>query len=108
MTALPGPARARYRTSGPVRRAILLAHVACAGTWLGMDVVLAVLVVVLLVGLLDTAGTAARSAIADGRPVPVGVLVYPPVVSAVALLVAMALAVFKPWGPIRRPTPVPR
>jgi hypothetical protein len=161
----------------PVRRTLLLVHIACAGTWLGMDVVLgilvlqaagsaaapgsavpiaaaasfgtwplaltalltllsgtalglgtpyglvrhwwvaaklainavlAVLVVALLVPLLDAAGEAARSAIAGGRPAPVGVLLYPPVVSSGALLVAMALAVFKPWGPTRRATPVPR
>jgi hypothetical protein len=77
-------------------------------TKLAINVVLAVLIVVLLVPILDAAGEAARSAVADGRPVPVGVLVYPPVVSSGALLVAMALAVFKPWGPTRRTTPVRR
>ena len=66
---------------------------------------LAVLVVALLVPLLDTAGEAARSAVAAGRPAPVGVLVYPSVVSSAALLVAMALAVFKPWGRTRRAAP---
>lgn len=69
---------------------------------LAITVVLVVLVVALLVPLLDAAGDAARSAVADGRPVPVGVLVYPPVVSSAALLGAMALAVFKPWGRTRR------
>jgi uncharacterized membrane protein len=39
-----------------------------------------------------------------GLPVPleVGQLIFPPIVSPTALLVAMALAVFKPWGRIRR------
>ena len=32
----------------------------------------------------------------------VGDLIYPPIVSPSALLLAMVLAVFKPWGPIRR------
>ena len=40
-----------------------------------------------------------------GVPVPLGVgdLIFPPVVSPGALLAAMVLAVFKPWGRIRRP-----
>jgi hypothetical protein len=39
-----------------------------------------------------------------GFPVPleVGQLIFPPIVSPTALLVAMVLAVFKPWGRIRR------
>jgi hypothetical protein len=32
----------------------------------------------------------------------VGDLIFPPIVSPTALLVAMVLAVFKPWGRIRR------
>jgi hypothetical protein len=48
-------------------------------------------------------------AAAGGRPfdagvaVPLGVgdLIFPPIVSPTALLVAMVLAVFKPWGRIR-------
>jgi hypothetical protein len=40
-----------------------------------------------------------------GIPVPLGVgdLIFPPIVSPTALLLAMTLAVFKPWGRIRRP-----
>jgi hypothetical protein len=34
-------------------------------------------------------------------PLGVGDLIFPPVVSPTALLVAMFLAVFKPWGRIR-------
>jgi hypothetical protein len=34
----------------------------------------------------------------------VGDLIFPPIVSPTALLVAMVLAVFKPWGRIRRST----
>ena len=32
----------------------------------------------------------------------VGNLIYPPIVSPSGLLVATILAVFKPWGPIRK------
>ena len=41
-----------------------------------------------------------------GLPVSLGVgdLIFPPIVSPTALLVAMVLAVFKPWGRIRNPT----
>ena len=35
------------------------------------------------------------------RALPTG-LIFPPIVSPTALLMAMALAVFKPWGRIRR------
>jgi uncharacterized membrane protein len=35
-------------------------------------------------------------------PLEVGQLIFPPIVSPTALLVAMVLAVFKPWGRIRR------
>jgi hypothetical protein len=39
-----------------------------------------------------------------GEPVSLGVrdLIYPPIVSPTALLVAVTLAVFKPWGRTRR------
>jgi hypothetical protein len=42
-------------------------------------------------------------AAARARQFDAGVPV-PPIVSPTALLVAMALAVFKPWGRIRNPT----
>jgi uncharacterized membrane protein len=35
-------------------------------------------------------------------PLEVGQLIFPPIVSPTALLLAMILAVFKPWGRIRR------
>lgn len=43
---------------------------------------------------------------AAGQPatLAVGDLIYPPIVSPTALLVAMVLAVFKPWGRIRKST----
>jgi hypothetical protein len=42
--------------------------------------------------------------LAAGQPVTasVGDMIYPPIVSPTALLIAMLLAVFKPWGRIRR------
>jgi hypothetical protein len=38
----------------------------------------------------------------------VGDLIFPAIVSPTALLVAMALAVFKPWGRIRSEQPTAR
>lgn len=42
--------------------------------------------------------------LAAGHPVTtsIGNMIYPPIVSPAALLIAMVLAVFKPWGRIRR------
>ena len=164
----------RWRLGATTRKSFLLIHIASAGVWLGIDVVMAVLVftalftdsnqtkalsfqalelvavwpllitglVCLLTGVLLGLGSryglvrywwvaaklvlnllltglvlialapevAAHAAQARqfvaGEPVPLGVgdLVFPPIVSPTALLVAMVLAVFKPWGPIRRPT----
>ncbi|MET7751927.1 hypothetical protein [Micromonospora sp. NPDC005367] len=43
--------------------------------------------------------------LAAGHPVTasIGSMIYPPIVSPAALLIAIVLAVFKPWGRIRRP-----
>ena len=135
----------RWRLGATTRKSVLLIHIASAGVWLGIDVVMAVLVftalftdsnqtkalsfqalelvavwpllitglVCLLTGLVlialapEVAAHAAQARqFVAGEPVPLGVgdLVFPPIVSPTALLVAMVLAVFKPWGPIRRPT----
>jgi hypothetical protein len=161
----------RWRLGGGTRKGVLLVHIASAGSWLGIDVVMVVLVFTALgtdddrtkalsfralelvaVGPLLAAGlicllsgillglssryglvrywwVAAKLALnlvltglvlvalapevaahADqarqfdaGLPVPleVGQLVFPPVVSPTAVLVAMTLAIFKPWGRIR-------
>lgn len=50
----------------------------------------------------DAVGRAHR--FAAGEPVSLGVndLLYPPIVSPAALLIAVTLAVFKPWGRTRR------
>jgi uncharacterized membrane protein len=161
----------RWRLGARTRKSVLLVHIASAGAWLGIDVVMAVLVftavftdddrtkalsfralelvavwplltmgmLCLLTGILLCLGSryglvrywcvAVKLAlnlvlsglvlvslapeVADaaerarqfeaGLPVPLGVgdLVFPPIVSPTALLVAMVLAVFKPWGRIR-------
>ncbi len=162
----------RWRLGANTRKSVLLVHIASAGAWLGIDVVMAVLVftalgsdddrtkalslealelvavgpllacglVCLLTGVLLGLGSRyglvrywwvavklvlnlvltglvlvalapevaahaeqARQFMA-GQPAVLGVgqLVFPPIVSPTALLVALALAVFKPWGRIRR------
>ena len=71
-----------------------------------VNVVLVTLVVLVLWPAMMTAGEAGRSALADGTaPAVTATLVFPPVVSSTALVVAMTLSVFKPWGRTRR---VPR
>jgi hypothetical protein len=165
----------RWRLGGNTRKGVLLVHIASAGAWLGIDVVMAVLVftallsdddrtkalafralelvavgpllalgmVSLLTGILlglsskyglvrfwwvtvklvlnllltslvlvalapEIADAAARARQFDaGVPAPLGIgdLIFPPIVSPTALLVAFVLAVFKPWGRIRRPGP---
>ena len=171
MSQAVAPPVVRWRLRAAARKGVLLVHIASAGAWLGVDVVMGVLVATALVsddgrtkalafralelvavgpllalgllcllsgivlglssryGLLRYWWVAAKlglnlvltalvlvalapevSAHADqarqfdaGLPVPleVGQLVFPPLVSPAALLVAMALAIFKPWGRIR-------
>src|SRR5215218_7759613 len=154
------------------RKSVLLIHIASAGAWIGIDVVMAVLVftallsdddrtkalsfralelvavgpllatglVCLLTGILlglsskyglvrywwvavkltlnllltalvlvalapEVASAAERARQFEaGLPAPLGVgdLIFPPVVSPTALLLAFVLAVFKPWGRVRR------
>jgi len=163
----------RWRLDGTARKSILVVHIASAGVWLGIDVVMAVLVftalgsddnrikalsyqalelvavgpllvtglVCLLTGILlglssryglvrywwvaaklvlnlvltglvlvalapEVAAHAEQARQFDaGLPGALGVgnLIFPPIVSPTALLVAMVLAVFKPWGRIRGP-----
>jgi hypothetical protein len=162
----------RWRLGAGTRKSVLVVHIASAGAWLGIDVVMAVLVFtalltdddhtkalsfqalelvavwpllttglvclltggllglgsryglvrywwvaaklvlnLLLTGLVlvalapEVADAAQRGRQFDaGAPAPLGVgdLIFPPIVSPTALLVAMVLAVFKPWGRIRR------
>jgi hypothetical protein len=162
----------RWRLGVNTRKGVLLVHIASAGAWIGIDVVMAVLVftallsdddrtkalsfralelvavgpllatgvVCLLSGVLlglssryglvrywwvtiklvlnlllsalvlvalapEIADAAERARQFDaGVPAPLGIgdLVFPPIVSPTALVVAFVLAVFKPWGLIRR------
>ena len=162
----------RWRLGATTRKGILLVHIASAGAWLGVDVVMAVLIFtalarddpatralsyralelvavgpllacglvcllsgillglssryglvrywwvvvklvlnLVLTGLVLVALAPEVAAHADqarqfdaGLPVPleVGQLIFPPIVSPAALLVALVLAVFKPWGRISR------
>lgn len=157
-----------FRLGPRTRKAVLLAHIAAGGAWLGIDVALGVLVVAVLLpgdqlgaavalasigmfavwpmtamGLLTLAtgillglgskyglirtwwvavklalnvalvsavllalrpgvtelAAQARGALVTQTPPPSAAdLLFPPVVSTIALLVAMGLSVFKPWG----------
>ena len=161
-----------WRLGTTTRKGVLVIHIASAGAWLGVDVVMAVLVFralltddgrakalsfraleliavgpllacgllcllsgillglssryglvrywwvaaklvlnLVLTGLVLVALAPEAAAHAEqarqfdaGVPAPleVGDLIFPPIVSPTALLVAMVLAVFKPWGRIRR------
>jgi hypothetical protein len=162
----------RWRLGVNTRKGVLLVHIASAGAWIGIDVVMAVLVftallsdddrtkalsfralelvavvpllatgmVCLLSGILlglssryglvrywwvatklvlnlllsalvlvalapeiaDAAGRARQFDAGVPTPLGIGDLIFPPIVSPTALLVAFVLAVFKPWGLIRR------
>jgi hypothetical protein len=157
----------RWRLGARTRKSVLVLHIASAGAWLGIDVVMAVLIstallsdddrtkalelvavwpllttgmVCLLTGVVlglasryglvrywwvavklvlnlllsglvlvalapEVSQAAARARLFEsGQQVAltVGDLIFPPIVSPTALLVAMVLAVFKPWGRIRR------
>lgn len=161
-----------WRLGARTRKSTLVVHIASAGVWLGIDVVMAVLIgtalltddadtkalcyqalelfvvwsllaaglvclasgivlglgskygvlrywwvaIKLVLNLLLTALVliALRGEVADkaelgrgfaaGEPVSlaVGDLIYPPIVSPIALLIAFVLAVFKPWGRVRK------
>lgn len=68
-----------------------------------VNVVLVTLVVVLLWPGIAEAADSGRAALADDTaPAPRWTMVFPPIVSSTAVVVAMTLAVFKPWGRIRR------
>ena len=169
ITARPEQVRptTRFRLSPRTRKIVLLTHIAAAGAWLGMDLVLGLLVVtaftagalqasaaaasivsfttwpLITVGLLTLAtgvllglgskyglvrswwvlvklvlnvalvtlvmlvlapgtevlaGTAFESLGAGTAPELTATLVFPPIVSSTAVIVAMTLSVFKPWG----------
>jgi len=171
MAQAVGQPTVRWRLGATARKTILLVHIASAGAWLGIDVVMAVLVFtalgsdddgtkalafralelvavgpllatgvlslltgallglgsryglvrywwvavkltlnLLLTGLVLVAlapevaahaEAARRFAAGEPASLAVGQLIFPPIVSPTALLVAMTLAIFKPWGRIR-------
>jgi hypothetical protein len=75
--------------------------------WVAVKLVLnVVLVTLVLVALSPEVGPlseSARQSLPDGGVLPeMSDMVYPPVVSTTAVLFAMTLSVFKPWGAIRR------
>lgn len=164
----PAPRRLGIRT----RRVVLIAHIASAGAWLGIDLVMAVFIgtaaltddggiralcyqalelfavwpllvtglVCLISGIIlglgskwglvqywwvatklalnvvlttlvlialrpqviESAGQARRWIAGEPATLTIGDLIYPPIVSPTALMIAMALSVIKPWGRIRR------
>ena len=167
MTQLAAPATVRWRLGNRARKSVLVLHIASAGAWLGVDVVMGVLIftavarddpatkalsyralelvavgpllacgliclltgivlglgsrwglvrywwvaVKLVLNLVLVALAPEVAAHADqarqfqaGLPalLEVGQLIFPPIVSPAALLVALVLAVFKPWGRIRQ------
>ena len=68
-----------------------------------LSAVLMTLVAVLLAPELGTLAASAQSSLADGRELPdLTNLAFPPIVSTTAVLIAMTLSVFKPWGKVRR------
>ncbi|MEQ7006652.1 hypothetical protein ABN028_10630 [Actinopolymorpha sp. B17G11] len=172
-TATPTGHRARPRRLGArTRKAFLLIHIASAGAWIGIDVVMAVLVftgfltddrdtaaiafqalelttvwpllttglICLVSGVVLGLGTkyglvtywwvaiklvlnivltalvllSLRGGVADvaeygrqlaegsGAGSPTTDMLYPPIVSPTALMIALLLAVYKPWGLIRK------
>lgn len=72
---------------------------------LALNLLLAVLVLVALAPeVSDAAERGERFGAGDPASLAVGDLIYPPIVSPIALLVAVLLAVLKPWGRIRAAT----
>jgi hypothetical protein len=67
-----------------------------------LNILLTLLVVVLLRPGLDEAAEVGRRLATGGPGVDLGNLGFPPIVSGTALVVATVLAVYKPWGRVRR------
>jgi hypothetical protein len=76
---------------------------------LALNILLVVLVMFALrPGVIEMAEQGRRFAAGEAASLAVGDLVFPPIVSTSALRSATVLAVFKPWGRIRKrraPTP---
>lgn len=75
--------------------------------WVATKLVLNVLLIVLIAvllrpGLYEAAAYGRELAAGQATPRDLGDLIFPPIVSPTALLIATILAVYKPWGRIRR------
>jgi hypothetical protein len=114
-----------WRLGARTRKGVLVVHIVSAGAWIGIDVVMGVLVFTALLaanegaralcyralelvvfalrlGVIEMAEQGRRFMAGEPASLAVGGLIFPPIVSASALLVATVLAVFKPWGRIRK------
>ncbi|WP_051114246.1 hypothetical protein [Actinopolymorpha alba] len=170
----PSPERTPWRLGRRTRKAVLAIHLVASGTWIGIDVVMAVAVFTALLsddtptkalsfqaldlfvvwplfvtglvclasgitlgigtkyglfrywwvatklvlnimlaslvlialrpGVSETAERARQAMAGEAVSLEVGDLLFPPIVSPLALLIAVLLAVYKPWGRIRRRT----
>jgi hypothetical protein len=70
---------------------------------LALNIVLTALVLVALrPGVVEAAEQGQRFMAGESVSLAVGDLIFPPIVSPTALLIAFVLAVFKPWGRIRK------
>ena len=75
--------------------------------WVAIKLVINVVLVVLVAfllrpGVIEAAERGRRLVAGEIASLPVGDMVFPPVVSTSALLIATVLAVFKPWGRTRK------
>lgn len=75
--------------------------------WVAIKLVLNVVLVALVPVLLrpqviEMAAQGRRFVAGEAASLAVGELIFPPIVSPTALLIAFVLAVFKPWGRIRK------
>jgi uncharacterized membrane protein len=70
---------------------------------LALNILLTTLILVALrPGVIEMAEQGRRFAAGEPASLAVGDLIFPPIVSTSALLIATVLAVFKPWGRIRK------
>jgi hypothetical protein len=75
--------------------------------WVAIKLVMNVVLVVLVAfalrpGVIEVAEQGRRFMVGEPVSLAVDGLIFPPIVSTSALLVATVLAVYKPWGRIRR------
>jgi hypothetical protein len=75
--------------------------------WVAIKLVLNILLTTLVLvalrpGVIEAAEQGRRFATGEPASLAVGDLIFPPIVSPTALLIAFVLAVFKPWGRIRK------